>query len=238
MPRKSNQTEYDDMMSVFKQSPISSETRRRHRTHAGHPTRAVDPRPVNAPRSHPPHPPQTPVRSAEIFPASPGQCSGAVSPVEAGSPVSPSPLYTGLSTIPNDPYLFGNSAYQVMQSFDATSPLSTASQPLAGPSHPPKSNTRYWMVLVIYNGQQDKRPLLIQKFHLPQTQCVCGAHIRVLHLPSMVDVPPNWQVIGILWNFRKPGSNEWVEGVVSNDCASYTRCPTCQAQFCLYGPYS
>ncbi|KAI5117387.1 hypothetical protein M0805_009076 [Coniferiporia weirii] len=243
MPRKSNQTQYDGMMSVFKQSPIRGESQRRQRPSANPPARVVDSSLLHPPRSHTPRVPTTPVGLASPSMAFPNEIPLAsypdsithTSPYGWGETAAVSPLpYSDMSSLPVAGAYYTDPAYS-MQPFGA-SPLSTSPLPLGGSNQVPKA--KRWMLQMSYNGQSRRIYLSAEKFQFPQTHCKCGTLIRLMHLPTLTIVN-DWQPdVNVLWNFRGNGRNDWIEGPSQGNYISQAECPVCHVHLRLYGPSS
>ncbi|THH08805.1 hypothetical protein EW145_g2451 [Phellinidium pouzarii] len=207
MPRKSNQTQYDDMMSVFKQRPMSGETQRRSRDVMNTPSAVVDPL-TSTRRSDIPRPPSasaTTSAPASVFTA-PTQPSS----YGCGSPAYWDEPYTTPSSTAYAPIspLSPSVHYYTNQSFDVQT-LSADTLPLAGSSR--TLGTSRWMIMIAsVNGQKARQWLSADKFQLPVTQCACGTHFRFLHLLTMAGV--SQPSVGVLFNFRNEGQNVWIEG--------------------------
>ncbi|KAI5117320.1 hypothetical protein M0805_000446 [Coniferiporia weirii] len=239
MPRKRNQTRYDGMMSVFKQGPVRSETQR------DYPCTEED---IRAPMHH------TSRTQDQNFPFTlagdaspalallgemqlPSYTDGTSPHMWNKSSMTAYPPYDNVGSLPVSGY--ENAHCQAIYSFDP--PPSHLAPSFSSASSSETLNTGQWIVRIFPNGQGQNLSLSfsVEKFQIPYAQCVCGVHLRFLHLPTLV--PGDWQPnVGVLWNFRRDESNVWLEGEPYGDCVSLVRCPApaCCAQLRLYGPCS
>ncbi|KAL5529992.1 hypothetical protein ACEPAF_6249 [Sanghuangporus sanghuang] len=212
----------DVQMSVFRQD---GDRRSSHRRDTNAPVQAA------VPRSRTPHPTRDPV----IAPATYGYPVQPQVPASSGGGVSPQgwdelygSTYPGAS-VQDTPH--GTNIYGNIPPYGQTSAIVNP----ATSSQTPYNTPSQWIVQFNYDSGREPRQVAvpIQRHQVPELQCLCGTHIRIVHLPTLVNwIPP----FGVLWNFKLNDRNGWLEGNNTNACISATGCPRCKAYITLHGP--
>lgn len=199
-------------MSVFRQDGQRSSQRR----DTNHPSQA------SAHRSRTPHP-QVPASVPAAYdysaqPQVPASSGGLASPVSWDPSLGTTFPTPDVRSAP-----FSGNAYP-----DYVQPMNppTSSQPYGTPGQ--------WMVQFNFGeGRRHRQPVPMQMHQVPELQCRCGTHIRIVHLPTLVNWTPPF---GVLWNFKVNGKNGWFEGSFTDTCVSTAKCPTCNAFISLHCP--
>ncbi|KAL5487609.1 hypothetical protein ACEPAI_5717 [Sanghuangporus weigelae] len=183
------------------------------------------------PRSRTPHPTQVPAIAPTTYgypvqPQVPASSGGAVSP--QGWDELYGSTYTGTSV---QGTTYGTGVYEDIPPYGQTSAIMNP----ATSSQTSYNTPSQWIVQFNYDGSREPRQVAvqIQRHQVPELQCRCGIHIRIVHLPTLVNWTPPF---GVLWNFKLNDNNGWLEGNNTNACISATRCPRCKAYITLHGP--